>query len=611
MKQHFKKKILLKIFIFFLFEIIFIVLPLTASQSKELKTITLKWGDGNKCEISKNQKWLQKPIVDSKGTRNILYLEDWLDDQGDLHTWYDPETGINHVYQTKNPSECTIKQTHEYTNGDEEKTNFTPPDTGTNFNVISEGSTVSQNERFAIYLPPDTRVILETGEKEANGNAWEGSPIRYLAKFDFPPDKDSSKVRYTINDCAWRFIPPSGFEEKKYNGFDVIYSGFYIPSSGDDTYETDKYKSQVECRLIYSREEDSAEPDGPDGSSQKVVVSRTYSYQTVPSSIRVIDKQPPSDVKVSIPSQVFAGSVLTDLNITVKDNNPNITVDNSQMSGTLTFNPPGIFEVEGQENSNITFDYESIAEVKDFGSGDKPEKYWSESRFVKNGGGKFPFYFRGKLTPITAVDDGYGNSTGEQEKPEQTISVIDNLLPNMLLKVSANNIIGAKYFPGKTGDSGTGESDLGEAMKRNPDYSDNEQEWMYKISKSIFTEDTRLTFQIVAWDNIRRVQLNSDLGDAHIKNIQYAFFNSGLDIDGQWQDMEFRIHPDNAHGVITYPMTKMWRRPKQNIQLKIKVTDNADYDYEENDVPPQNSNQRTLTLVFDIVDTQQSSTTLH
>jgi hypothetical protein len=599
------------IFIFFLFLLLIAdQLFLSFSWAGDITEITLNWGDGTKCTISKNQKWINKPIVDSKGKRNILYQKDWLDDNGDLHTWYDPETGIHHVYKNKNPKDCTIEQSHKYSDGTKEKTTFSPPDTGSSLNVIAEGTTVPANERFKLYTPPDTRVILEDGEKDTQGQAWENALIRYIAKFDFPPDKTSSNIHYTINNCSWRFIPPAGFKEKSHNGFDVVYSGFAIPSSGPETFENDKYPSKIECRLIYSREEQTAEPNGPDGRSQNVMISRTYSYQTAPFCIRVADKKAPHEVTIDIPSRVYAGSALKNLKIRVKDNNPNITVNNSEMSGTLTFNPPGIFEVPGQETSNITFNYENLVLVKDFGSGDKADKYWSESEFVKNEGGRFPFYFRGTLVPVTEVNDGYQNSTGETEKTEQAISVLDNLLPNILLKVKATNLVKERYFPGCHGDFGPGETDLAAAMQKNQDFSDTQGEWVYKIDNGMLTEDARITFQVIAWDNIRRVQLNSALGDAHIKNIEYAFFNSGLDNDGVWENAGFNIHPDNNHGVITYPLTQLWRRPRKNVQLKIRVTDNADYNYEESGAAAQPFNQRTLTLIFDITDTRQHRSTI-
>ncbi|PKK89809.1 MAG: hypothetical protein CVV64_12345 [Candidatus Wallbacteria bacterium HGW-Wallbacteria-1] len=594
-----------------LFLIIFAAISLTPSFPvlAALKKMVIDWGDGTTTKVDSSGKWLQKPIEDVKGKRNILYRDDWMTDDGEVHTWYDPQTGINHVYRTKDPSKCTVKQTHYFDDGEEAETEFTPPETNTAFNVVGDGSTVDSSERFTLFSPK-TSVDTEDGTKQLDGAAYEAAPTIFEAGFSYPPDKDSSKVHYTLMDVDWEFIPPAGFDKKKEKGNGITYDGFVIPSSGIDTFETDKFKSSVQYRLLYAREEERSQPDGPDGTSQNVTVSKTIAISSPEVPVRIIDLKEPSNVDIQLPEKAFSGAFLETLDVKIKDNNPNLTIENSNMKCKLTFTPTGVVEIpDAPDTSLIELAKDNMVSVTQFGEGkEKAEDYWSETLFRKEKAARVPLYFRGVLLPVVEADDGLGNSTGEVEKTDKAMAIFDDRLPNLVLEISSG-VGPTRYVPAGSGDVGGGEADLAGASQRNGEFMDQQTDWTYSIDAPLISEDTRMTFRIVAWDNIRRVQLNSALQDCHIKAVAYRF-SSGSSASQEFRQVSFTPNTPQQHFVTTVPFSNMWRSPEKNVSLVIQVADQADQDYGQSIPSAPAPNTRTLTINFDVVDTLQSRSTI-
>jgi len=362
--------------------------------------------------------------------------------------------------------------------------------------------------------------------------------------------------------------------------------------------------------MLYAREEERSQPDSPEGTSQNVTVSKTYAITSADIPVRIIDLNIPSSVDIQLPQQAFAGGYLESLDVKVKDNNPNLTVENSNMTCKLTFTPTGVVEIpDASDTSLIELNRENMASVTPFGQGKKKaEDYWSETLFRKENAARIPLYFRGVLTPITETDDGFGNSTGEVERTENAMAVLDDRLPNIVVEISSSAGL-TRYFPAKSGDSGGGETELAPATERNGEFQDQQADWSYRITSPIVAEDTRMTFKILVWDNIRRVQMNSALPDCHIKAVAYKF-TSGNASSSDYKQVSFTPNSPQQHFVTTSPFGNMWRSPETDAQLIIQVADQADFAYDQSVPGAPAPNTRTMTITFDVVDTRQSRTSL-
>ncbi len=567
------------------FTVLFIVLGALSPTLAE--NVRVDWGDSSDpITVAPGGEWHRGSVVDESGAKEVLYRREWLNDRGELTSWYDVESGkLGHSF-SRDPSTCRVKITPlsgDGRGGDE--VSFTPPGSGAD--TALDSFTAPLSEQFTI-IPPRVRIPDGDGGFMLSEGALEDVANEFKSVWDSPDDtRLGSPYRYEQMGVTWWFSSPTHPELLELNGWSVSADLFRVPSSGADTYLSDPFRSFFSLRLDYSREENRDSFRGADGQLKEIKVFKPWFHQTEPVPVMVYDTTPPPQTGCNLevdlqdersPRIRFSGQPITGIEVAVKDNNPNLSPEVNRVRSTVSLLPsPGSGDVLCGPFS-VRFDQtrSDMHTVRLVGSGTDERGYYSLT-LMRNtpdmaGDGEiwqFPLHYRGRLYPVMETYDGACEEPAlRQMRP---LWIIDPVRPNVFLRITDNRRVDVTV-PGQVpAGSGQGLSDPSEIQAINTSFEENSQDWQYTIPDQVFFENTRLFFRAYVRDNIGRVGEVDPVPDGHIASVQIS-----LDRGRNWKSLAAQPGTGEWDGwLVSGAFERIFREKNERVTVVVRVEDMA------------------------------------
>lgn len=562
------------------------IIVLSAMSPACSESVRVEWGDGSdSITVSSGGEWQRGNVVDESGAKEVLYRREWLNDNGELTSWYDVESGkLGHSFR-RDPSTCRVKITPLADDGGGDEVSFTPPGSGTDTALDSFAAPLS--EQFTI-IPPRVNIPDGEGGYRLSEGALEDVANEFKAVWDFPDDtRLGTPYRYEQLGITWRFTSPTHLEPRDYSGWSVSADMFRVPSSGPDTYHTDPFRSFVCLRLDYSREENRDSFRGADGQLKEIKVFKPWFHQTEPVPVMVQDTTPPSHTgcNLEVAQQDerstrirFSGQPISAIEVVVKDNNPNLSPEVNRVRSTVSLTAvPGSDDVLCGPFA-VHFDPARPDDhmVKLAGSGTDENEYYSLTMMrntpdMAQGDEEwqFPLHYRGRLYPVLETYDGACPEPAVRQM--RPLWIIDPVRPNLFIQITDGRRVDITV-PGQVpAGSGSGFNEPGEIQAINAVFDENSQDWQYTIPDKVFFENTRLFFKVYARDNISRAGVVDPVPQGHIASLQTSF-----DRGRTWKNLQSQPGAGEWESwLVSSTFERIFRKKDEQVTVIVRAEDMA------------------------------------